>query len=146
MKTPIAVLCLGLLASLATASESLPLPLASADVRGWSKIAGGVRIQIESPECVIESVKISAFGREIEIPPEEFAKLKGVRYSEVSVIHEGGYEALGGHTISFTLRWQDMFGGDPFKGDSMQEEIVSILVPEKAPVRIKKKRVNVDGR
>ncbi len=97
-------------------SEESPLPLGSADVKGWTEIAGGVRIQIESPKGSIEGVKIAAFGKDIKIPDAELAKLKGVIYSEVSISHEGGYKALGGHTIYFILKFRNMFGGDPFKG------------------------------
>lgn len=79
------------------------------------------------------------------LPEAEFAKLKGVKYSQVSISHEGGYPELGGHTICFVLRFEDMFGGDPFNGDPMLEEVVTILVPESAPPRVKKKRVKVGG-
>ena len=130
-----ALACLG--------SEEIPLPLGAADIKGWTEIAGGVRIQIESPKGSIDSVKITAFGRDIKIPDAELAKLKGVIYSEVSISHEGGYEELGGHTIYFILRFTDMFGGDPFKGDSMLEERVRISVPKNAPVKVEKDRVKV---
>jgi hypothetical protein len=126
-----------------SASEEMPLILGSSDVRGWTEIAGGVRIQIEAPMGSIEAVKISAFGKDINIPEVEMAKLKGLRYSEVSVSHEGGYKALGGHTIYFILKFRDMFGGDPFEGDPMLEEVVRISVPEGAPVRVSKTRVEV---
>lgn len=146
MKTIAAFLfVIGFATSVCLASEELPLPLASADVRGWTKIAGGVRIQIESPEIGIESVRITAFGRDIKIPDEEFAKLKGVMYSDVSITHEGGYKELGGHTIYFTLRISGLYEGDPFKGAPMLEQRVRISVPEKAPVSVTKERIKVEG-
>ena len=144
MKTLRALLILiGLTLSSAVASEELPLPLGSADVRGWSRVAGGVRIQIDSPEGGIKSVKITAFGKEVKIPEAELAKLKGMFYSEVAISHEGGYKEMGGHTIYFILRFRDMFEGDPFEGAPMLEERVRISVPENAPVKIEKERVKV---
>ena len=142
---PILLSCVGFSMNLCVASEEIPLPLGSADVKGWTEVAGRVRIQIESPKGSIESVKISAFGRDIKIPRAERAKLKGVIYSEVSVSHEGGYKEIGGHTIYFILRFRDMFGGDPFEGDPMLEQRVRISVPESAPVRVTKRRFNVEG-
>jgi hypothetical protein len=144
MKTIIILLLtLRLLAPTCLSSEEIPLILGSADVKGWTEIAGGVRIQIESPKGSIESVKITAFGRDIEIPDAELAKLKGVIYSEISISHEGGYKELGGHTIYFILKFRDMFGGDPFEGDPMLEEQVRISVPKNAPVKVSKTRAVV---
>lgn len=125
-------------------SEETPLPLGSADIKGWTEVAGGVRIQIESPKGSIESVKISAFGRDVEIPDAEMAKLKNVAYSEVAISHESGRKETGGHTIHFVLRFRDMFGGDPFKGDPMMEDRVRISVPKNAPVRVTKERVKAE--
>ena len=122
------------------------MPLSSADVRGLDSFAEGVRIQIESPKGGIESVKISAHGRDIAIPESEFNKLKHVWYSDVSISHEGGYKALGGHTIYFILRFRGMFGGDPFEGAPMLEEKVTITVPENAPVTISRVRIKVSDR
>ena len=145
MKTPIVLLSIAGFCTIAClGSEEVPLPLGSADIRGWSEVAGGVRIRIESPKGSIESVKISAFGRDIAIPEAEMAKLKHVAYSEVSISHEGGYKETGGHTVHFILRFRDMFGGDPFKGDPMLEERVRISVPQNGAVRVKKERVKVE--
>ena len=125
-------------------SEEIPLPIGSVDLRGWSEVAGGVRIQIDSSKGSIESVKISAFGRDIAIPDHELAKLKNVIYSEISISHGGGYKNHGNHKVFFNLKFRDMFGGDPFKGDSLLEERVKISVPMKGPVVVFKERVKIE--
>ncbi|QTN30922.1 hypothetical protein HZ994_00795 [Akkermansiaceae bacterium] len=137
------VAILGFMTAICLGSEEIPLPLASADIKGWIEVAGGVRIQIESPKGSIDTVKITAFGREIEIPESEMAKIKHMIYSKVSISHEGGYKQLGGHTIYFDLSFRDMFGGDPFEGDPMMEERLRIAVPESAPVKVTRTRVAV---
>lgn len=125
------------------ASEVMPVPLASADVRGWVHTAGGPRIRINSPEGSIESVTISAWGREIRIPDAERAKLSGVIYSNVSISTEGRAKRFGGDLVIFTLSFQNMFGGDPFKGDPMLEHKVSIRVAEDASVEVSSEYINL---
>ncbi|WP_353565342.1 hypothetical protein [Haloferula sargassicola] len=125
-------------------SEEIALPLGSADVRGLSDIAGNVRIVIKSPRGGIESVSISAFGREISIPDKEFDKIRGELYSEVSISHEGGYKEFGGHTIYFFLRYFDSFG-DPFEGARLQRQTICIVVPKTRPVRVTKERMEISS-
>jgi len=145
MKTiKILLISVAFMTSICVGSEEIPLPLASADVKGWVEVAGGVRIQIDSPKGSIDTITITAFGRKIEIPESEIAKFKNRIYSKVSILHEGGYKEFGGHTIYFDLTFRDMFGGDPFEGDSMMEERIRIAVPESAPVRVTRKRVALE--
>lgn len=97
-------------ASWASASEEEIMGVNQAQVKtvSSSEQTGTAVFEAQTDGGEYKAVSISAFGKEFKLDKPQLEKLKGLPVSSLEVTHEAGYESLGGHTIYFKFKRQQI--------------------------------------
>jgi len=82
----------------------------------------------QSEQNEVKSLSVEAFGKKIELKPEDLSKIPKQPYNGIQLSYEQGYPEMGGKTVYITLQ---------FGFTSQVKQRVLVTITEKGEIKIK---------
>jgi hypothetical protein len=93
--------------------------------------AGVVTVEAVMDGDEWKALNIDAHGRKRSLEPEDLKGLKGFPLSSIRITAEGGYQPIGGHTVS--LRFERSFYNN---AKELKKEQALVMVPKYGPFKV----------